>query len=89
MNKNYLYFFSELHVDHQDLAPNQNVVFDPRSCAKLKKLRVLNTGKNQMVDLKPLDLIIKLTHLDISHNHLKDLQYAIDVLTRVPGLQVT
>jgi hypothetical protein len=32
---NYLLFI-ELHVDHQDLGPHQNVVFDPRSCSKFK-----------------------------------------------------
>ena len=80
--------FSELHVDHQELEPDQNVVFDPRSCAHLKKLRVLNTAKNQMVDLKPLDLITSLHQLNISHNMLEDLQAVIDILIRIPGLKV-
>ena len=78
----------ELHVDHQDLAAHQNVVFDPRSCSKLKKLRVVNASKNRMVDLKPLDLITSLHNLDISHNLLEDLQDVIDVLSRIPGLKV-
>ena len=80
--------FLELHVDHQDLAAHQNVVFDPRSCSKLKKLRVVNAAKNRMVDLKPLDLITSLHNLDISHNLLKDLQDVIDVLSKIPGLKV-
>jgi len=78
----------ELHVDHQDLGPHQNVVFDPRSCSKFKKLRVINAAKNRMVDLKPLDLINSLHNLDISHNLLEDLQDVIDVLSRIPGLKV-
>ena len=80
--------FIELHVDHQDLGPDQNVVFDPRSCSKLKKLRVLNAAKNRMVDLKPLDLITSLHNLDISHNLLEDLHSVIEVLSRIPGLKV-
>ena len=78
----------ELHVDHQDLEADQNLVFDPRSCSKLKKLRVLNTSKNQMLDLKPLDMIPNLTQLDISGNLLKDLQRTIEILARIPSLQV-
>lgn len=87
---NYFYtlFFTELHVDHQELEPNQNVVFDPRSCSHLKKLRTLNTANNQMVDLQPLDLITSLYQLNISHNLLQDLQAVIDILTRIPGLKV-
>ena len=75
-------------MDHQELEPDQNVVFDPRSCSSLKKLRTLNTAKNQMVDLQPLDLITSLYQLNISHNLLEDLQAVIDILVRIPGLKV-
>ena len=81
-------YVTELHVDHQELEPDQNVVFDPRSCSHLKKLRTLNTANNQMVDLQPLDLITSLYQLNISHNLLQDLQAVIDILTRIPGLKV-
>lgn len=66
---------------------NQNVIFDPRSCSKLKKLRLLNTAKNQMVDLKPLDLISNLTSLDISHNLLADLQGLTEILGNMSALK--
>lgn len=77
----------ELHVDHQQLSTDQNVVFDPRSCAGLKNLRVLNTAKNQMVDLQPLELFPRLSMLDIGHNLLSDVQAVIDSLVRIPSLQ--
>ena len=41
-----------------------------------------------MVDLKPLDMIPHLTHLDISGNLLKDLHRIIEILARIPSLQV-
>ena len=80
--------FSELHVDHQELVNDQNLVFDPRSCAKLRKLKVLNTAKNQMLDLQPLDMIPSLSQLDVSGNFLKDLQRTIEIVARIPSLQV-
>ena len=45
-------FLTELHVDHQNLESDQNVVFDPRTCVGLSaRLHVLNTSNNKMVDL--------------------------------------
>ena len=70
------------------LAPDENVVFDPRTCSKMRKLKVLNTAKNQMIDLKPLDLLTKLTELNISNNLLKDLPSVIQIIARLPNLQV-
>ena len=52
--KNYE-FILELHVDNQNLSDDQNVVFDPKTCAGLaKRLQVLNTSGNRMLDLCPL-----------------------------------
>ena len=79
---------SELHVDHQSLEPDQNLVFDPRTCAGLsKRLLVLNASKNKMVDLAPLNELHALETLNISENYLSDLQSAIEILSLMKSLK--
>ena len=81
-------FLTELHVDHQNLERDQNVVFDPRTCVGLSaRLHVLNTSNNKMVDLAPLNELQGLQSLNVAENHLSDLQSTIEILAQMQSLQ--
>ena len=56
------FVITELHVDNQSLSEDQNLVFDPKTCSGLaKRLQVLNTSGNRMIDLCPLHELSSLT----------------------------
>jgi len=79
---------TELHVDNQSLSDDQNLVFDPKTCAGLaKRLQVLNTSGNRMIDLCPLHELSSLSSLNTAENNLNDLAGAVEILSQMPALK--
>ena len=75
----------ELYVDRQNLEPNQNLVFDPRTCHALSKsLCTLNTSHNRMLSISPLQECQYLKRLYVCGNMLDD--FNSDVLPTIAKL---
>jgi Leucine-rich repeat (LRR) protein len=80
----------ELHVDHQQLSPHENLVFDPRSCLALSNsLESLNASDNRMLSLQPLHELRRLTTLDVGGNLLAEVEGpdVVGVLARMSALR--
>ena len=73
LNCNMFDIYLELHVDNQSLTTDQNLIFDPKTCAGLsKRLQVLNTSGNRMIDLCPLHQLSSLTrYILVQSDHRK------------------
>ena len=79
----------ELYVDRQNLEPNQNLVFDPRTCLALSKsLCTLNSSHNRMLRISPLQECQRLKRLNVCGNMLDDFNSdVLPTIAKLNGLQ--
>ncbi|XP_008852993.2 protein phosphatase 1 regulatory subunit 42 [Nannospalax galili] len=77
----------ELHVESQRLPPGEKLLFDPRSLQSLaKSLSTLNISKNNIDDIKDLEILENLNHLIAVDNqlmHVKDLELLLNKLMKL------
>ncbi|XP_001511564.1 protein phosphatase 1 regulatory subunit 42 isoform X2 [Ornithorhynchus anatinus] len=77
----------ELHIESQRLPLGEKLLFDPRTLHSLaNSLSILNISNNNIDELKDLEILENLTQLiavDNQLQHVKDLEFVLNKLTKL------